>query len=113
LKKARLDGKTRQQNVFDFLQRVPSLGKFDLIFADPPYEQMSSGEKFTDQLLANNSLPTLLDDGGIFVLEKKPEEALPEIPLWTLVRQKTYGATEVLFLATDRRSEMPGAQSPP
>ena len=113
LKKARVDGKTRQQDVFDFLQRLPSLGKFDLIFADPPYEQMSSGEKFTDQLLANNSLPTLLDDGGIFVLEKKPEEALPEIPLWTLVRQKTYGATEVLFLATDRRSEMPGAQSPP
>jgi 16S rRNA G966 N2-methylase RsmD len=41
----------------------------------------------------------LLDSGGVFVLEKRPNETVPEMKLWRVVRQKTYGATEVLFLA--------------
>jgi hypothetical protein len=32
-------------------------------------------------------------------LEKRPGEALPETKVWRVVRQKTYGATEVLFLS--------------
>jgi len=31
-------------------------------------------------------------------LEKSPGERLPEMELWNVVRAKTYGATEVLFL---------------
>jgi hypothetical protein len=41
----------------------------------------------------------LLAPGGVFVLEKRPGEILPEIKLWRVARQKTYGATEVLFLS--------------
>jgi 16S rRNA G966 N2-methylase RsmD len=40
----------------------------------------------------------LLAPGGVFVLEKHPGEALPETKLWRVARQKTYGATELLFL---------------
>jgi len=40
-----------------------------------------------------------LNRDGIFVLEKRPGEALPETKVWRVVRQKTYGATEVLFLS--------------
>jgi 16S rRNA G966 N2-methylase RsmD len=39
-----------------------------------------------------------MDADGIFVLEKRPHEALPQIKMWHLARQKKYGATEVLFL---------------
>jgi 16S rRNA (guanine966-N2)-methyltransferase len=105
LKKVKLEAKTRQQDVFEFLKRESererddSLGQFDLIFADPPYEQMKSGEFYTDKLLKDETLPKLLADGGIFILEKRPGENLAELPIWNLIRQKTYGATEVLFFA--------------
>ena len=99
LKKANLEGKTRQQDVFELLRRSESLGKFDLIFADPPYEHTPSGERYTDKLLHDSNLVALLNETGIFVLEKRPGENLPDMPLWNLVRQKKYGATEVLFLS--------------
>jgi 16S rRNA (guanine966-N2)-methyltransferase len=90
--------RVRQQDVFKFLTRTPATEKFEIIFADPPYEKTESGERFTDKLLANEALPKLLAANGIFVLEKRPSETLPEIESWKIVRSKTYGATEVLFL---------------
>jgi len=41
----------------------------------------------------------LLEFSGVFVLEKRPGEAIPEMKFWRVIRQKTYGATEVLFLS--------------
>jgi 16S rRNA (guanine966-N2)-methyltransferase len=98
LTKTELKGRIRQQDTFDFLRHAPTSELFDIVFADPPYEKMEDGEHFTEKLLANQALPQLLDLGGTFVLEKRPVEALPEIKMWHLVRQKKYGATEVLFL---------------
>src|SRR4051812_31412278 len=108
LKKAKTEGKTRQYDVFQFLNRqcdAGSLGEFDLIFADPPYEKMDSGEKYTDKLLTDEALPQLLADDGVFILEKRPDETLPDMPRWSLLRQKSYGATEVLFLQPNPKSE--------
>jgi 16S rRNA (guanine966-N2)-methyltransferase len=105
LAKAKLQGATRQQDVFQLLQRSESLGEFDLVFADPPYEAMQSGERFTDKLLSNRQLRDLVAADGFFVLEKRPEEKLPEMPSWNLIRQKAYGATEVLILARNPRAE--------
>jgi 16S rRNA G966 N2-methylase RsmD len=110
LKKARLTGRVVPDEVFRFLVRSlgrvsfdgaarPGRDSFDIIFADPPYEQSKSGEHFTEKLLSDEALARLLRPGGIFVLEKRPGEKLPELPLWNLLRQKKYGATEVLFLA--------------
>jgi 16S rRNA (guanine(966)-N(2))-methyltransferase RsmD len=106
LKKARVAGKIRPQDVFEFLRchsgldgRSETLGQFDLIFADPPYEHTPSGEGYTDKLLQNRDLLGLLKEDGIFILEKRPAETLPEMSLWNLIRQKKYGTTEVLFLA--------------
>jgi 16S rRNA (guanine966-N2)-methyltransferase len=95
----RLEGRVRQQDVLNFLGQINSTEKFDLIFADPPYEKTKSGERFTEKLLSNEALLQLLQSDGIFVLEKRPSEALPEMKLWRLIRRKTYGATEVLFLS--------------
>jgi 16S rRNA (guanine966-N2)-methyltransferase len=98
LAKTKLDGRVRQQDVFEFLRRSNFKETFRIIFADPPYEKTPTGEHFTEKLLRNDSLAQLLEPDGIFVLEKRPAEELPECPLWRILRRKTYGATEVLFL---------------
>ena len=99
LAKTKLEGRVRQQDAFEFLKRSAPTEKFGIIFADPPYEKTKSGECFTQKLLTNEMLPGLLETNGIFVLEKKPAEHLPETNLWKVARAKTYGATEVLFLS--------------
>jgi 16S rRNA (guanine966-N2)-methyltransferase len=102
LAKTQLEGRSRRQDVFDFLRTSSRIAKFRVIFADPPYEKTKTGKRFTEKLLTNEALPRLLDAGGTFVLEKHPDETLPETRLWRVVRQKTYGATEVLFLSAIR-----------
>jgi 16S rRNA (guanine966-N2)-methyltransferase len=106
LAKTKLKGRVRQQDVFDFLQHASAAEMFDIIFADPPYEKTADGERFTEKLLADEALSQLMDADGIFVLEKQPTEALPEMKQWCLVRQKTYGATEVLFLSRIRNQNL-------
>ncbi len=98
LVRTKLEGRTRRDEVFEFLQSSPLADQFDLIMADPPYEQTKTGERFTEKLLTNESLPRLLQSNGVLVLEKRPSEHLPENLLWVVSRRKTYGATEVLFL---------------
>ena len=99
LAKTRLAGRMRQQDVFDFLRHFNSPEKFHLIFADPPYEKTESGERFTEKLLSDEHLPRLLAPGGVFVLEKRPVETLAASEFWRVLRRKSYGATEVLFLS--------------
>jgi 16S rRNA (guanine966-N2)-methyltransferase len=99
LAKTKFEARIRHQDVFDFLRHSSGAETFQIIFADPPYGKTKSGQQFTEKLLANKALPRLLEPNGIFVLEKRPGESLSETKMWHLVRQKTYGATEVLFLA--------------
>jgi 16S rRNA (guanine966-N2)-methyltransferase len=99
LAKTRLKGRVRQENVFEFLRRSTGKETFKIIFADPPYEKTKSGERFTEKLLVNESLPRLLEPDGIFVLEKRPGETIPATEFWSVIRAKRYGATEVIFLS--------------
>jgi 16S rRNA (guanine966-N2)-methyltransferase len=99
LAKTKLTGRVRQQDVFDFLRRAHTAETFQIIFADPPYEKTNHGERYTEKLLTNEALPRLLESDGVFVLEKRPNEIVPEMKFWRIIRQKTYGATEVLFLS--------------
>ena len=99
LAKTKLTGRMRKLDVFDFLRQASNADKFQIIFADPPYEKTKHGERQTEKLLKNEMLPQLLETGGIFVLEKRPAEAVPEMSFWRVARQKAYGATEVLFLS--------------
>ena len=99
LAKTKLKGRVRNQDVFDFLRHVSNADKFEIIFADPPYEKTKHGESHSEKLLNNKSLPQLLEPQGIFVFEKRPSETVAEKQLWRVIRQKTYGATEVLFLS--------------
>ena len=94
----KLRGPVRQQEVFAFLESTTSRERFDIIFADPPYEKTKTGGEFTRLLLESRELAALLESDGLFVLEKRPAERVIESRLWEVVRAKTYGATEVLFL---------------
>ena len=105
LAKTNLKGRVRPEEVFEFLRHSSLTETFGIIFADPPYEKTKSGERFTEKLLVNEALPQLLESGGIFVLEKQPDENLSETKFWRVVRRKTYGATEVLFLSAIRNSQ--------
>ncbi|HXA09873.1 MAG TPA: RsmD family RNA methyltransferase, partial [Chthoniobacterales bacterium] len=93
-----LSGRVRKQDVFDFLSHASTAEPHDLIFADPPYDQSKLGDAFTRLLLRNDRLPARLTNEGIFVLEKRPAERLPTTDFWEIVRRKTYGATETIFL---------------
>ncbi len=96
--RTKLRGAVKIQEVFAFLGSTRSTKTFDIIFADPPYEKTKNGGEFTSLLLNNDGLAQLLVAGGIFVLEKRPDEQVLSSGLWSVARQKRYGATEVLFL---------------
>lgn len=98
LAKTKLMGQIRRQDVFSFLRSAQTREPFKVIFADPPYEKAKSGGEFTSLLLEDGKLADMLEPSGIFVLEKRPSEEVPRMPLWKVVRARAYGATEVLFL---------------
>jgi 16S rRNA (guanine966-N2)-methyltransferase len=98
LANTKLKGCVRRQDVFHFLRQRSNAEKFEVVFADPPYEKGHPSESDTEKLLNNENLPHLLGLKGIFVLEKQPGEPLAETKLWRIIRKKRYGATEVLFL---------------
>jgi len=102
LAKTKLDGRVRRQEVFEFLRRSTGTERFQIIFADPPYEKTSSGERFIEKLLKSEALAQLLEPNGVFVLEKRPTEQTPVTTLWDIVRARKYGSTEVLFLSAVR-----------
>jgi 16S rRNA (guanine966-N2)-methyltransferase len=98
LARTKLAGGIRRQDVFAFLGSKQTREPFQIIFADPPYEKTKSGGAFTGLLLEDPQLAEMLEPSGIFVLEKRPAEQMPRMPLWSVVRARAYGATEVLFL---------------
>ena len=110
LRRTKLEGRIRHQDVFAFLRAGHSSEPYRIIFADPPYEKTKSGGAFTQLLLESAELAGMLEPSGIFVLEKRPAEKMPSAPLWKIVRARRYGATEVLFLqrgaiTTDTRAQ--------
>jgi 16S rRNA (guanine966-N2)-methyltransferase len=98
LARTKLEGRVRRQDAFAFLRSTQTREPFKIIFADPPYEKTKSGGEFTTLLLEDLQLPKMLEPSGIFVLEKRPAEQMPRMPLWNVTRARVYGATQVLFL---------------
>ncbi len=93
-----LSARIRQQDVFDFLRRASRAQSYDLIFADPPYDELETGQSHTNLLLENEDLSFCLTSKGVFVLEKRPGEPWRGSKFWSVIRRKSYGATETIFL---------------
>ena len=99
LKKARLcGGLVQSRDVATFLTRSLS-GRYDIIFADPPYARDEATHSLLEKLLHHDGLAQSLVPGGLLVLESFASVPLPEAPLWSLKLEKTYGSTRVSYLA--------------
>jgi 16S rRNA (guanine966-N2)-methyltransferase len=97
--KTRLSGQIERAEVFTWLKRNAGARQFDLIFADPPYAKSPGDTDFARQLVESADLRTALAPDGLFILEKAPQKpAWTDAGLFTIVRQKQYGAAHVLFL---------------
>lgn len=72
--------------------RLPAEG-FDLIFADPPYRDVPSGElvKSLDPIFRAE----VMRENARFVLELASRDQVPEIAALALVKRRTYGDTEI------------------
>ncbi len=96
LRKTQLAATVYREDVFRFLKR--NTAEFDLILADPPYAKTPGAVDFGEMLLQSSDLARALGPEGFFILERAPAPFL-QTTLFRLIRQKTYGATEVLLLA--------------
>jgi 16S rRNA (guanine(966)-N(2))-methyltransferase RsmD len=75
---------------------------FDVVFADPPYN-----EGWGKALLHTKGLAKLLRPEGIFVVEHASRETL-DVPVpWIVADTRSYGETTLTFLRTTRQEELP------
>jgi 16S rRNA (guanine966-N2)-methyltransferase len=98
-----------------WVRGVGASSAFDVVFADPPYGTM--GEQGFARLIAVLGEKGVVAEHGFFVAEMATEEQPPEVPGWTLLRNRTYGGSRI---ALYRRGEgaaapapMPTAKAPP
>ncbi len=90
----RLAGDVRLSDVPAFLAQPPA-EKFDLIFADPPYDKRV-GSLDDDPLLAE--LPAFLAPGGLFLWEHFAGQQVQIAGRWEITRHRNYGETGLTFL---------------
>ncbi len=76
-------------DVYDYLKRP--FGPFDLIFADPPYDEVD-----LPRLL--ESIGDALAPDGLLVFEMHKRDSFDVSNAWKLLKEKKYGSTKVLFL---------------
>ncbi|MBL9154282.1 MAG: 16S rRNA (guanine(966)-N(2))-methyltransferase RsmD [Verrucomicrobiales bacterium] len=117
LERSRLAGlaaEVRRSRVLDYLKRLPAgeTGRFDLVFADPPYARDADTAAELAALLQSEPLAAALREGGLFVLESLDAGELPwgQPPRWELSRERRYGGTRLNYLrplAAASRPESP------
>ena len=81
--------KVVRADVYDYLKR--SVGPFDLIFADPPYDEV-------DLLKLLDVLGDALATEGLLVFEMHKRDSYTLPFEWTSLKEKKYGSTKVVFL---------------
>lgn len=103
LNKTRLQGAQVRQG--DALRSLAELAKnqpggFDLIFADPPYAHGPHDVNWSHKLLQSDELKQVLAEDGSALIECKVTKGgiLPPSPGWTVVRDREYGDTRLLWL---------------
>lgn len=72
-------------------------GRYDVIFADPPYFKSSSDVDFVEQLLTHQRLGDRLSADGLLVIEDLPGHPRDAYEGWELLDQRKYGSCGILF----------------
>ena len=86
----------RQLDALSFLKKGWTGQPFDMILADPPYDR--EGKKgWLGRLLPALEEGDMLAAEGLLVFEQSASENTPEPFGWSLLRDKKYGDTRVLF----------------
>lgn len=86
-------------DVFEFLKRCHT--RYDLIFADPPYERKDKSQ--IHELISSRGL---LNPGGVFILEHQSKETFSDLKGFESVR--TYGNVAFSFFSNlDAETELP------
>jgi len=111
LEKTRLDAIVVRSDVFRFLERSDET--FDLIFADPPYSKRPNDPDLAAKLVASSALKDHLLNDGLLVLEKTSGDLALQSLGWTILRDKTYGSTQVLFLTANVGQKTPAETDQP
>jgi 16S rRNA (guanine(966)-N(2))-methyltransferase RsmD len=92
----------RLQDVFTAIPQLAANGtQFDLILADPPFGEKNVGRRSTSlsqQLLDDETLPTLLAAGGLFVLGHTRRDTLTIEAPWIEVKEMKHGDSMMRFL---------------
>lgn len=105
LAKARLDGgHAVKSEVATFLKR--DAGRYDIIFADPPYWKYHGDKDHVTDLLKSGLLPPRLAPGGWLIAEISSNQKSPEAEDFTLVDRREYGSSAILLYQSS-----PGLQS--
>jgi 16S rRNA (guanine966-N2)-methyltransferase len=80
-----------QADVYEYLKRAAGSFEFDLIFADPPYDEAD-----LQKLL--EVVGGALAPDGLLVFEMRAFGRFTVPEGWTLLKEKKYGETRMLFL---------------
>jgi len=79
-----------RDDVYRFLKRAGGPFEFDLIFADPPYDEVD-----LPRLL--QAVGQVLSPDGLLVFEMRSRDPVAVSRGWKILKQKKYGSTQVLF----------------
>lgn len=103
LEKARLEGgRIVRADVHAWVARDG--GRYDLIFADPPYAKRPGDRDHLAELMAKPALAERLAEGGLLVVECASSAPGPEAAGWRRVDRREYGGSAILLYAAEGAS---------
>lgn len=96
-------GSVVQSDCLQFVKR--DAGKYDIIFADPPYAKAIGDRDMIAELMTDR-LHELLADDGYFIAEAQLGYGVGDIhtrefPGWRLIDERSYGKNTILFYRKD------------
>ena len=94
IKKLKLEKKTKVffSNVFNLIEKEIFTSKFDIIFCDPPFKDISA-EKLIKLIFKKN----LLNKGGIIILHRNVTTKEKFSPPFKILEERVYGASKIIF----------------
>lgn len=103
LEKSRLDGgRIVRADVHAWVAR--DVGRYDLIFADPPYAKRPGDRDHLVELMGKPALAERLAADGLLVVECASSGRSPESAGWRLVDRREYGGSAILLYAAEGAS---------
>ena len=99
LEKCRLQGGTvSQQDVHAWLKRAN--GRYDLVFADPPYAKSKADRDHVRELLESGRAGSILTSDGFWVIEQSSDWPTMAAADLECVDRRDYGGSAILLYAS-------------